>query len=520
MRNLLNNLSILVRRLSRLAPLLTWLMLAIIIVFIVTGSAYFVSESRIVPASSTLPLIATTLGILIIIGIAILAVKQRSLFTAILKPKYVIRLSIATSILMGLWFLLTSTGNLEYLYDSALLVDIAKGSGSTGYLSIFPHNIPLVLLMRLLVITVGSDYIAIAFTLLNTLSIALILYAVYKITEHLFHNETATTSATLLALTFIPFMYYVPHLYGDLSGIALALLGFYFAIKTAEKSSLFNVATTTALLSIAVLLKGSTSLPIIIIAALLFGYGLYKKNPRLILGALAIPLVSLFLQGAVISFGQSHYTLDRSKELPKTVWIAMGLKYGDRETSDIYPREITPGTWAPGITGGTILAHTEGLSTDQADHYAKSIIKEELSTFLHNPFFAFSFFTQKIVATWNNQSFEGPDRLGYRQKNSDSGIYNNSSSTSMLIKWISKVHQQIIYLLVAIALIYMLKNRSSLTFSIALALILFIAGFALSMAWEVMSRSVLFYYFLLAPLVGLGFSTILKFYSQSKQKKA
>lgn len=520
MRNLLDSLFKLTRRVSRLAPLLAWFTLVIIVAFTITGSMYFVNESRIVPAVSILPLIVTALGILITICITVLAVKQRSFFTTILKPKYVIRFSVTVSILIGLCVFLTSTGSLEYLYDSALLVDIAKGSGSVNYLSIFPHNIPLVLLMRLLVITVGSDYIAIAFMLLNTLSVALVLYAVYKITDRLFHNDTATTSAILLAFTFIPFVYYIPHLYGDLSGIALTLFGFYFAIKTTEKSSPSNIAMTTALLSIALLLKGNTSLPIIIIAMSLFGYGIYRKNPRLLVGALVIPLVSLSLQSAVISFGQSHYSLDRSKELPKTVWIAMGLKYGDRETPDIYPRKINPGTWAPGITGGTILGHAEGLSTEQADRYAKSVIKEELSTFLRNPLFAFDFFTQKIVATWNNQSFEGPDRLGYRQKNPDSGIYNNSSSVSMLIKWISKVHQQIIYLLVAIALVYILKNRSSLTFPVGLTLILFITGFALSMAWEVMSRSVLSYYFLLLPLVGLGFSIIQNLSSKIKTEKS
>lgn len=416
MRKLLDSLSSLVHKVSSLAPLFIWFVLIIITTFIVTGSLYFVNESRIVPAFSIVPLIITTVSILIIVSIAVLSTKLRNILSTILRPKYVLRFSIAASIVVGLCISITTSGSLEYLYDSLLLTEIAKGSGSSGYLSIFPHNIPLVLLMRLIAATIGPDYISTIFIIVNTLSVSLIIYAIYKITSHLFRNDTATTSATLLTATFIPFIYYIPHLYGDLSGVALTLFGVYYVMKIVQKPSPSNTVIAVSLLSVALLLKGNTTMPIIIIFLLLLSYGIYRKSIGLLASSLFILIIPLSLHSAVLSFGISHYSLDESKELPKTVWVAMGLKYGDRETSEIYPRTIEPGTWAPGITGGSILSKAEGLSTEEANNYAREIIKKELLVFLYNPTFAFDFFTQKIVATWNNQSFEGPDRLGYSQK--------------------------------------------------------------------------------------------------------
>lgn len=492
------------------------LSITLIVAINLLGMLFFVDESRIVPAFSlTNSLIIAAISILVIFFVFYIS-RHMSMF-AHHKTK-IKNLALYSSVLVACIACIASivilNGRVEYLFDSKTIIDIVSIYDCCNYIETFPYQIPFIVILKILNLLFGDGMI-VAYWAINLAAVLGIIVAIHKISELLFSRTSITVAATALSALFIPYLYYIPHLYGDLAGVSLSLAGTFFALSYIKNESFWSILTAVIMFVLAMIFKGNIIIILYVILAILLFFAYSRRNVWFAVCGFAILLVPSLIQTSIINIYTDRYNIDTSRSWPKIVYVAVGLKYNDRESPEINSQDITPGSWAPGITSGYIMKGLSSTTPEKYNSYLVNIILMELEVFIHNPLYAFNFFAQKTVATWNNASFEGPDRLGYAVDSV--GLYDNSSATGKVTRWLAKAHQTIVYVLVLIGLLSFRKSRKS-SLLVATILLLFIAGFVFSMLWEVMSRSVLYYYFILFPIAGYG-CVIMYDLSVSRQRK-
>lgn len=480
--------------------------------FFILSILFVVIESRIVPEIQLSNIIITTIfstAFSVLLFISAYLLKQFKVVSLDALNKILLFSTLAGYLIVGLILVLNI--DFIYLFDSRILLDISSSKQDYSYISRFPYQAPLTALLQILHSLVGSNYILI-FSLLNILSILLIIFMIYKLTNSIFKSETTTTYSLLLISSFLPFLYYIPHIYGDIIGVSLTLTAIYLLLLFIRDNKIMLVVASICLFCLSICIKGNTNIVLIIVSLFLVAMYIFKNSFTNILLAISILIIPMVFQIFTIKIFESINNIDSSNATPKTIYIAVGLKYADRDSEDNKPQEISPGTWAPGITGGHMMNKALSLPKADAEKYIINTIKEELLIFINHPLYALNFFTQKTVATWTSQGFEGPDRLGYTIDDSHHNtIYaKNHSKTLSVFEWFTKIHQTIVYFSAILGILFVYRNMGSQKnrAEITLILMLVLFGFLFSMVWEVMSRSILLFYLLLIPLSGYGIDQI------------
>jgi hypothetical protein len=424
--------------------------------------------------------------------------------------------SMTTTALIGTIFIVCFVPHLTFLYDGAMLRSIAEQTYTDhAYLAQYPFNIPLMLFFRLLHLIFGNT--AVAFAVFNLLCALLLQFALVDISRRIFKKRNITTMVAIGITLFVPIYFYVVQLYGDLAGAAfsIAAIDLLLAFRTVKTRRILCMVGFFMCVTISILFKSSLVV-LWATAAVFFGiYVLFKRrNVKTFAMVAAAFALALVVNAAIVFiFNIANVSSEKIAAYPKTAWVAMGLKYGDRSDVDldsIKAQPIAVGSWAPGVVNDEFALLTEKFPDNAArqNEFAIEQIKKELKTFIDNPIFAINFFTQKVVSTWNNQSFESPDRLGYEISNSAgsaSALFDNGSRVNSVLKYFEKILQLVVYVGVIIFYVSRLKRKRTTPLAVYLLSIIFLAGFGLSLIWETMSRSVLIYFLLLVPMAATGY---------------
>ena len=414
-----------------------------------------------------------------------------------------------------------------------------------GYLFENAHQIGFVL-YEMLLAHISQDirfvyFINLVLTLVNNLLIV-------RLTSIMTgENEEAIKLASLLSLLFLPQLYFILFGYNQTISITLMLLSSVmlgrFLRQHGIPSMLFMIITAY----LAVCVRGNASIFIIAECIIILLHYLRRKaaakkklrkrseNPdyrysnepvpaprrnRLCLMALILLLTAFVLSGPTMRLAGERVTgQEMPQQLPKHMWIAMGMQGGD----------LAPG-WYNGYIYRTYRNNDYNMAL--TSEMAKQEISDRIQVFAGNPGLMLFFYSQKIISTWCEPTFEsvwsGPleDMNQHIDGKLLHALYTGGKPYSVYCNYCALINLPL-YIGAAIGAFALLtglirtrtknrnkKDRRSKVLSPAcLDMLLFpalflIGGFLFHILWETKSQYAMVYIYMLIPLTSFGYAMI------------
>lgn len=414
-----------------------------------------------------------------------------------------------------------------------------------GYLFENAHQIGFVL-YEMLLAHISQDirfvyFINLVLTLVNNL---LIIRLTSIMTGE---NEEAIKLASLLSLLFLPQLYFILFGYNQTISITLMLLSSVmlgrFLRLHGIPSMLFMIITAY----LAACVRGNASIFIIAECIIILLHYLRRKaaaekklrkrseNPdyrysdepvpaprrnRLCLMALILLLTAMVLSGPTMRLAGERVTgQEMPQQLPKHMWIAMGMQGGD----------LAPG-WYNGYIYRTYRNNDYNMAL--TSEMAKQEISDRIQVFAGNPGLMLFFYSQKIISTWCEPTFEsvwsGPleDMNQHIDGKLLHALYTGGKPYSVYCNYCALIDLPL-YIGAAIGAFALLtglirprtknrnkKDRRSKVLSPAcLDMLLFpalflIGGFLFHILWETKSQYAMVYIYMLIPLTSFGYAMI------------
>ncbi len=414
-----------------------------------------------------------------------------------------------------------------------------------GYLFENAHQIGFVL-YEMLLAHISQDirfvyFINLVLTLVNNLLIV-------RLTSIMTgENEEAIKLASLLSLLFLPQLYFILFGYNQTISITLMLLSSVmlgrFLRQHGIPSMLFMIITAY----LAACVRGNASIFIIAECIIILLHYLRRKaaaekglrkrseNPdyrysdepvpaprrnRLCLMALILFLTAMVLSGPTMRLAGERVTgQEMPQQLPKHMWIAMGMQGGD----------LAPG-WYNGYIYRTYRNNDYNMAL--TSEMAKQEISDRIQVFAGNPGLMLFFYSQKIISTWCEPTFEsvwsGPleDMNQHIDGKLLHALYTGGKPYSVYCNYCALINLPL-YIGAAIGAFALLtglvrprtknrnkKDRRSKVLSPAcLDMLLFpalflIGGFLFHILWETKSQYAMVYIYMLIPLTSFGYAMI------------
>lgn len=414
-----------------------------------------------------------------------------------------------------------------------------------GYLFENAHQIGFVL-YEMLLAHISQDirfvyFINLVLTLVNNLLIV-------RLTSIMTgENEEAIKLASLLSLLFLPQLYFILFGYNQTISITLMLLSSVmlgrFLRQHGIPSMLFMIITAY----LAACVRGNASIFIIAECIIILLHYLRRKaaaekklrkrseNPdyrysnepvpaprrnRLCLMALILLLTAFVLSGPTMRLAGERVTGQKMpQQLPKHMWIAMGMQGGD----------LAPG-WYNGYIYRTYRNNDYNMAL--TSEMAKQEISDRIQVFAGNPGLMLFFYSQKIISTWCEPTFEsvwsGPleDMNQHIDGKLLHALYTGGKPYSVYCNYCALINLPL-YIGAAIGAFALLtglirprtknrnkKDRRSKVLSPAcLDMLLFpalflIGGFLFHILWETKSQYAMVYIYMLIPLTSFGYAMI------------
>ena len=360
-------------------------------------------------------------------------------------------------------------------------------------------------------------------------------------------NEEAIKLASLLSLIFLPQLYFILFGYNQTISITLMLLSCVmmgrFLRQHGIPSMLFMIVTAY----LAVCVRGNASIFIIAECIIILLHYLRRKaaaekelqkryedpdyrhsnepvpaprRNRLCLAAVILLLIAMVLSGPAMRLAGERVTgQEMPQQLPKHMWIAMGMQGGD----------LAPG-WYNGYIYRTYRNNDYNMAL--TSEMAKHEISDRIQVFAGNPGLMLFFYSQKIISTWCEPTFEsiwsGPleDMNQHIDGKLLHELYTGGKPYSVYCNYCALIDLPL-YIGASIGAFALLtglirprtknrnkKDRRSKVLSPAcLDMLLFpalflIGGFLFHILWETKSQYAMVYIYMLIPLTSFGYAMI------------
>jgi hypothetical protein len=382
-----------------------------------------------------------------------------------------------------------------------------------GYLSNYPHQLGLALVLQACVSIAGEGFDLLLFQGLNAVSIAACQYSLHRIAWKCFENEEGV-SITPFASVLIPqLMLYVTFVYGNMIGLALSLSALSFLIDYLCSKRICHFLLSTLFIALAVAVKQNSL--IFLSAMVLFlltdtseASNCKKSRKQKALMRFAWPLLLSFsaiaLTLALQAGIKAHYgnLAQRSLDggIPSVMHVAMGLQAGD----------LAPGWWN-GYLRDSFREH--GYDPISASEDAWRSINESIGKFMGDPGCAISFFYHKTASMWVNPTFQAfwlsTARRESRIAESDfaQSLYHGSLN-AMLTGFMNAMQTLVYFGSAAFCALSIFKPRLERKPCEFLPAAAFVGGFVFHLVWEAKCQFALPYYAILFPYAACGLARL------------
>ncbi len=444
----------------------------------------------------------------------IIAIPLKKLIPKLTK-KMIITCIIFWTIIAVIWIVSTQLmprADQLYIMDTATnlrnnnTIDFNKGN----YLDRNPTQIGIVMFLYAFSFIFGNgNYIALQF--LNIPAILLTIYFIYKTSKLMFKQNNILKDDRIVILAilgFMPLIFYVTFIYGNIYGLFFSILAFWLEYSYFEKEKTIKILGLVVCSAIAVLIK-INYLVNLIAMILLFAYHIiYNKKYKYIITILIIPIVFISIKFGITSFLKYKYDIELSDGVPMIAYIEMGLQKGG----------FAPG-WYNGYNKNVYLEND--CDTEKTKTAVKKDLENTLIDFKNKPVYAVNFFALKELSQWNNPSFQSVWVNQNRQHNIEiPRVQNNIIRKGIVYVILSEYmdfYHMIILLGTALYMIFEYKNINIQQLGFA---IVFIGGFLFHTFWEGKAQYVFVYFMLIIPYAVNGLKIgINKLESNLKKEK-
>lgn len=369
-----------------------------------------------------------------------------------------------------------------------------------NYAQYYPHQNSLILYFALLQKLFGQgNFLAVQF--INLLFAIMTAYYLAALSQKLLHFSSKS-SIMLALLCFAPMMLYIVFVYGTLPGLGCALAGLYYGYCFLHEKKLRFCVYSSLFFSVAGLFKSNYMIFAIAMGIVYLFVAVYTRSLRPIIAILLLVGTYLLASFLVAFFIAHTIGFQPAEGMPTATWVAIGMQEGLR----------APG-WYNVYAIDTFTQH--GFDAAATKQQVMADIAERIVYFSKNPAYAFDFFKIKTASIWIDSTFQS---LWFQ------GVMNSSIELPLVVKSLLQggtlaylyefVYGFIQPFVFLCSLLFLVKNRRSITVQQLIFGIIFIGGFLFHIFWEGKSQYTVVYFFLLIPYAIKGYQQTVVFLAQ------
>ena len=435
----------------------------------------------------------------------------------------------SVSMLFQIVLLVGEIGNYPYPYADSLRLDaLAKalinlnyklfsssalgGTSEVPYLYYYPFQSGSIFTLALVyrIFGLGNQF---AFQIINAIFNSVSAVALLFIGKVLWGDRDTIFITFCLLLFCLPLYLSASMVYGNSTGLSFALLSIAFAVDAMVRekhdvSFFIRVSLSAFFMAISLIIKSTF---VLLLIGLILGwiiYSIYKRCPGVLIVVLALSFFANSGSSFVVGSLENIVGVDFGNGMPKTSWIAMGLRTSEVNGApgwwDLYPSDLYQK-----YNGDYSKQNTEAMDS----------IKGSLSSFLSHPNKLVKFFAKKLSSEWCDPSFQ---TLYYSSLNTTGStlikskyvgrLIENGSNTNRIATEVMKGHELLVFVGTLTSCLCLYRNRrltkiNNIVFMTLSLLVL--CGFGCYMLWEAKSIYMLPFYLLLIPLGAFGINYII-----------
>ncbi len=275
---------------------------------------------------------------------------------------------------------------------------IADKTGPDRYFTMYPFQAGSLYVFVAVFSVFGVGNFA-AFQVVNAVANCLAIACLTWMAKSLSRSVRTENLATVLSGLCFPLLFSCSLVYGNSLGLlgstaALALLA-HGLLQTERTPRLVFTALSFLAITVAMLMKSTCILFLIAMVVLLLIESMRVRSASLCAITLVCALAAYGLSGLPTKALQEQTDADFGDGMPKTSWIAMGLR-------DDNPLGV-PGWW--GLYPSNLQVQTNGDASEQ-NSLALDSIADSLGSFATNPAAGAKFFGWKLASEWSDPTFQ------------------------------------------------------------------------------------------------------------------
>ncbi len=277
-------------------------------------------------------------------------------------------------------------------------IPIADKTGPDHYFTMYPFQAGSLYVFVAVFSVFGVGNFA-AFQVVNAVANCLAIACLVWMAKSLSRSVRVENLACVLSGLCFPLLFSCSLVYGNSLGLlgstaALALLAHGLA-QTERTPRLVFTAISFLAITVAMLMKSTCILFLIAMVVLLLIEGVRSRSAALCAVTLVCALAAYGLSGLPTKALQEQTGADFGDGMPKTSWIAMGLR-------DDNPLGV-PGWW--GLYPYNLMLQTDGDASAQ-NSLALASIADSLRSFAADPAAGAKFFGWKLASEWSDPTFQ------------------------------------------------------------------------------------------------------------------
>lgn len=402
----------------------------------------------------------------------------------------------------------------KYVLDAANNINNGNYTDleKSAYLGEYPFQLGLVSFERVLL--KFSTNIAF-FYFINLVFTMIIMVYFWKISKSIVAKNSVQNIVVILFILFLPHLFNILFVYGNVLGYMFLVLAVYFHLKTLQVGNLKNYLLVIIFGALAYIVKNNFEIGIIAMICVYLTRSL--SNHKLFLMAMTLFLVIPVSNQILSSYYTkiTHSKIAMNQGIPKNSFIVMGLQESGNKAG-----------WYSSYTNKNYKK--SGYNTAEAKKMAKKDLEKRLYFFKTHPEDFIKFLNKKYSSTWGDSMYQsvwiGPlatwgGKLKTRvfraiyAKNGNSKTYYVLSQLSRLVNWLI-MSMSIIFVTFNV----ILKKRAINNY-VLFALVFATGGFLFHTIWETKSQYVWQYVSMLIPLASLGITRTSDFFYKKLAKR-
>jgi hypothetical protein len=263
-----------------------------------------------------------------------------------------------------------------------------------SYISFYPQQIGLVAFYELCIRIWNLLHISLAafhfLKCINVLLACLLVFFQYQTVHLLFGEDRIDCFYLCLVGANLPLLFYTSFVYGEVPSLAFFFLGIWALLKCPTltgKGKIGFAVLSTGALSISVLLRKNTLIPILALLLVLLFTSLQTQNIRILLFTLVLGVVSFSMLPMVEAVYESRSGNEIAKGVPPLTYLAMGMQEASRGNG-----------WYNGFNLETYQENQ--MNTAKTNAASLEAIQKRMEEFQGNPGYAMHFYQEKFLTQW------------------------------------------------------------------------------------------------------------------------